>query len=373
MSSEKPYFIGLMSGTSLDAIDAALVDFSANPPRLVASANTSIPQPLHQQIIALCTPGDNEVQRMGITDGQLGKLFAQAANNLLAQTAIDAAEVCAIGSHGQTIRHEPQAATPYTLQIGDPNIIAQHTGITTVADFRRRDMAAGGQGAPLAPAFHAALFRSSSANRAMLNIGGMANLTLLPATSSKPASGFDTGPGNVLLDSWCQLHQQQSFDKNGAWARSGSTDTGLLQQLLETAYFGKTPPKSTGRELFNHNWLSQQLNTYGKAVAAADVASTLAELTARSIADDLQRYFPACSELFVCGGGAHNAYLLERIAALCPDIQVASTNELGIAPDWVEAIAFAWLAKCTLSRQPANLPVVTGASEKCILGGVYYA
>lgn len=372
MSSKQPYFIGLMSGTSLDAIDAALIDFNPDQPRLIAAANTSIPQQLRQDILDLCSPGNNEILRMGRTDYQLANLFAQACNELLASSGVDASQVHAIGSHGQTIRHEPNLSTPFTLQIGDPNIIAQLTGITTVADFRRKDMAAGGQGAPLAPAFHSALFRSESADRAILNIGGMANLTLLPSDASLEATGFDTGPGNALIDHWCQLHLNQAFDLNGDWARSGSIEEALLEQLLSAAYFKTPPPKSTGREFFNYEWLSGHLNNYSKVISPEDVAATLVELTARTISQDLHFHFTDCKEVYVCGGGAHNNFLMERIAKLNPGRLILTTQTLGISPDWVEAIAFAWLAKQTLQRKTGNLPAVTGASNPCILGGVYY-
>lgn len=373
MSSEKPYFIGLMSGTSLDAIDAALVDFSSSQPRLVAAVNTPIPEQLRQDIIALCTPGDNEILRMGRTDHQLANLFAEACQKLLASTGIEASQVQAIGSHGQTIRHEPDLNTPFTLQIGDPNIIAQLTGITTVADFRRRDMAAGGQGAPLAPAFHTALFRSSSVDRAILNIGGMANLTLLPSDFNQVATGFDTGPGNVLMDHWCQLHLGQSFDPDGEWARSGDIDVDLLKLMQSDDYFKAPPPKSTGRELFNSEWLSGRINEHSKPASPENIATTLVELTARTISHDIQTQFAHCKELYVCGGGAHNGFLMERLSQLNPNRQVFTTDTLGIPPDWVEAIAFAWLAKQTLERNAGNLPAVTGANEPCILGGVYYS
>ena len=368
------YFIGLMSGTSLDGVDAALLDFSDGQAQIVATHSSALPSELKQQLLALCSPGDDEIRRMGIADHQLGNLFAEACRQLLATSGITSAQVSAIGSHGQTIRHMPEGNTPFTLQIGDPNLIAQQTGITTVADFRRRDMAAGGQGAPLAPAFHAAMFRSTTTDRALVNIGGMANLTLLPANPSSPVYGFDTGPGNVLMDSWCQRHQQQSFDKSGQWARAGKVDSALLDQMLTTPYFKASPPKSTGRELFNQQWLDQQLKQAGTEITSVDIAATLTELTAQTICADLEQHFSCCQEFYVCGGGAHNAFLMTRIDALTgPSIKVYSTGVLGIAPDWIEAAAFAWLAKQTLNHQTANLPSVTGANSPCILGGVYYA
>lgn len=374
MSAAQPYYIGLMSGTSLDALDAALVDFSDKTPRLVATSTTDWPASLKHQLLSLCSPGENEIARMGAADHLLGKLSAQACQNLLEQAGVTANQVAAIGSHGQTIRHQPAGSTPYTVQIGDPNLIAQSTGITTIADFRRRDMAAGGQGAPLAPAFHAAVFHSNTKNRALVNIGGMSNLTLLAADSTQSITGFDTGPGNVLIDCWCQQHLGKSFDNAGKWARSGTVIPQLLQQLLSDSYFSSPPPKSTGRERFNQAWLNQQLKESQLSISTEDVAATLTELTAQSICHDLRQHFPDCEELLVCGGGAHNTYLLERIANSAPaGVVIDSTEKLGIAPDWVEAVAFAWFAKQTLEREPSNLPAVTGASTQCVLGGIYYA
>jgi len=374
MNADNKYFIGLMSGTSLDSLDAALVDFSEPLPKLEATLTTELPESLKSQLLALCSPGDNEIQRMGVADHQLGKLSAQACQTLLNSAGITANQVAAIGSHGQTIRHIPEGNTPFTLQIGDPNLIAQLTRITTVADFRRRDMAAGGQGAPLAPCFHAAMFSSPKTKRALVNIGGMANLTLLQANSAHAVIGFDTGPGNVLIDSWCQRHLNKAFDQDGQWANSGNNNTPLLSQLLKNPYFSSLPPKSTGRELFNQQWLDQQLKYGYLNISPADIAATLTELTAQSICNDLERHFVDCEELLVCGGGAHNSFLLERINALtAPQVIVKTTSDVGIAPDWVEAAAFAWFAKQTLAHQPANLPSVTGANNACILGGVYYA
>jgi len=374
MNANKRYFIGLMSGTSLDSLDAALVDFSAPLPQLIATLSTELPASLKSQLLALCSPGDNEIQRMGEADHQFGKLSAQACKALLSSAKISADQVTAIGSHGQTIRHAPKGDHPFTLQIGDPNHIAQLTGITTVADFRRRDMAAGGQGAPLAPGFHAAMFRSAEKQRALVNIGGMANLTLLHLDSTKPVTGFDTGPGNVLIDGWCQRQKNKAFDEDGQWARSGNINTSLLEQLLATPYFSSPPPKSTGRELFNQPWLDQQIKSSDEDINPADIAATLTELTARSICNDLQQHFSGYEELLICGGGAHNSFLLERINTLtAQEVFVGTTSLLGIAPDWVEAAAFAWLAQQTMEHKPANVTSVTGAASDCILGGVYFA
>lgn len=372
MATKEPYyFIGLMSGTSLDAIDAALVDFSKDTPNLVQHHQHPLPPQLRVKILALCTPGDNEIERMGECDVELGALFAEAALELMQQAKLDAEQIQAIGSHGQTIRHCPNDKYPFTLQIGDPNQIAQRTGITTVADFRRRDMAAGGEGAPLAPIIHREVF-SVDHDRAILNIGGIANLTLLPGDKSIPPTGFDTGPGNVLIDTWYQSHQQGQFDRDGNWASKGKVIEPLLSQLLSDPYFQLPPPKSTGRELFNANWLEQQLASY-RDIEAQDVCATLVEFSAKTISDHLQKQFPDCRELFVCGGGAHNSFMLERLADQLDGCRVGTTDELGVSPDWVEAIAFAWMAKQTLERKAGNVPSITGADQPCILGGVYYA
>lgn len=361
-----------MSGTSLDAVDAAIVDFSSSTPELLCHHQHPLPTDLRSKVLSLCTPGENEIERMGECDIEMGQLFAAAALQLLENAKIPTGQIQAIGSHGQTIRHSPKSQQPFTLQIGDPNVIAHITGITTVADFRRRDMAAGGQGAPLAPAFHREAF-SSKNDRAILNIGGMANLTLLSGDAHLPDTGFDTGPGNVLIDAWYQQHQQGQYDKDGAWAAGGKAAPILLEQLLTDDYFHLPPPKSTGRELFNSQWLQHKLSQTNRDYSPQDVCSTLVELSAKTISNDLNRYFSQCHELFVCGGGAHNRYLLSRLAAHSPQCKIATTADLGIDPDWVEAIAFAWLAKQRLEEKPGNVISITGATQPCILGGLYHA
>ncbi len=373
MAATSALFVGLMSGTSLDGIDAALVDFSDGV-RLIAAATYPLPTELHAQLLALCQPGDNEIERMGRADRALGLELAGAVNQLLAKAQVDPQSVRAIGSHGQTIRHRPPSQTigepyPFTLQIGDPTTVAHHTGITTVADFRRRDIAAGGEGAPLVPAFHQAVFSGGEA-RAIVNIGGIANVTGLHSDS--PVTGFDTGPGNTLLDAWIQRHQQQPFDRDGAWAASGQALPTLLEQLLQDAYFAAPPPKSTGREHFNLSWLDRHLHSHPGATAQ-DIQATLVELTARSICQGIAALPFTVEQVFVCGGGAYNHHLMRRLQSLLQPTQLASTQSLGIAPAWVEAAAFAWLAQRTLSGKPGNEPAVTGAEKYCTLGAIYPA
>ncbi len=362
------YYIGLMSGTSLDAVDAALVSFSDKQCELQQQLALPVPNAMRRQALALLTPGENELQRMAQLDVLFGRLFAEAVNTLLETSAVSPTQIKAIGSHGQTLRHYPDADCPSTLQIGDPNIIAELTGITTVADFRRRDMAAGGQGAPLVPAFHEAMLRSPRENRLVLNIGGIANLTLLPADPAQAVTGFDTGPGNGLMDAWMEHHRQTPMDANGDWAASGRVDEALLKRLLDDDYFRQPPPKSTGREVFNLDWLATKTDD---STLPEDVQATLAEFTALSIARAVHDYAPDYSQLLICGGGVHNAYLRSRLAAALPQHYLGSTAEKGLHPDWVEAMAFAWLAKQTLEGRAGNLPAVTGARRPVILGAIY--
>ena len=364
------YYIGLMSGTSVDAIDAALVSFDNNNIKLHSALNYPISDELRQQLLTLITPGENELVRMNQLDVKLGRLFSEAVLALLKQTNIPTTQVKAIGSHGQTLRHFPDSETPGTLQIGDPNIIAETTGITTVADFRRRDIAAGGQGAPLVPAFHQSLLRDKKINRIILNIGGIANITVLEKDFAKPVIGFDTGPGNALMDSWIHKHTQQTHDKNGDWAASGSIHQQLLDTLLTDPYFNQPPPKSTGRETFNMQWLDQQLQNFAE-LSKEEIQTTLTELSAVTIAQATIKYAPDTEQVLVCGGGVHNKYLMKRLAEHLPKQLIQSTQVVGIDPDWVEAMAFAWLAKQTLNGQPGNLPSVTGARHPVVLGGIF--
>lgn len=365
-------YIGLMSGTSMDGIDAALVTFGDRRVELIHCSRLDYPEALRQWLFqAIRTPAECAVDRIGQLDHWVGECFRDAALKLLDEAAVAATSVRAIGSHGQTLRHQPRAARPFTLQIGDPNIIAAGTSITTVADFRRRDVAAGGEGAPLAPAFHHWLFSQAGSVRAVLNIGGIANVTML-AESIDEVTGFDTGPGNTLLDSWIRDHQGKPYDAGGAWSRSGAVSEPLLAAMLDDPYFTQAPPKSTGFEYFNRSWLKGRLDSPGvPAVSDADVQATLAELTARTVATSLLAHAPDIETVLVCGGGVHNDDLVARLKEYLTGSDVRSTEEFGLHPDWVEAVAFAWLAMRCLGGEPGNIPRVTGASRPQVLGGIY--
>lgn len=363
-------FIGLMSGTSMDAADATLVNFSAGKSKLIATHRTPLTAELRAALLTLCVPGPNEIERMAELDARLGELFAETVLALLKKSGVKATAVQAIGSHGQTIRHQPTGPYPFSLQIGNPALIAQRTGITTVADFRRADIAAGGQGAPLVPAFHNAVFRSSEHDRVVVNIGGIANITVLPKDAKQPVTGFDTGPGNVLLDVWAERHLGKRMDEDGRFAATGKMHEGLLAGLSSDSYFALAPPKSTGREHFNIAWLDAVLQEYAD-ISAQDAQATLCELTAASIAVAIQKHAPTSKEILICGGGAHNVHLMQRLRARLSQCSVESIEKYDISPDWVEAMAFAWLAKQTLEGKPGNLPSVTGAKRGVVLGGVY--
>ncbi|MBX3709878.1 MAG: anhydro-N-acetylmuramic acid kinase [Gammaproteobacteria bacterium] len=368
----KELYIGLMSGTSVDGIDAAIVDFSSSLPYITATHYTPYPPELRDKILALCQQGENEIHRLGELDVLLAKKFAQAVNELLKKKSVAPQSIQAIGSHGQTIRHYPHQPHRFTLQIGDPNTIAAETGITTVADFRRKDIAYGGQGAPLVPAFHQHVFASHHTHRAIVNIGGISNVTVLNQDASQPIIGFDLGPGNVLLDAWINHHQQQKYDVDGTWSAQGTIHPELLTNLLHHDFFQLSPPKSTGREEFNLPWLNSKLRNFRKDISAVDVQATLVELTARSIIDAIHQQLPA-GEILICGGGTHNAFLMSRLHDLAaPQFIVDTTQKYGLDPDWIEATAFAWLARQTLKREPGNLPSVTGAKQPATLGGIYY-
>ncbi|ATP10592.1 anhydro-N-acetylmuramic acid kinase [Aeromonas salmonicida] len=363
-------YIGLMSGTSMDGIDAVLVMMDGDELRVEAAI--SHPWPTARELHELCTPSDNEIDRMGVADNLVAREFATATHALLAKAGLTPKDIRAIGSHGQTIRHRPQLR--FTLQIGNAALLAALTGIDVIADFRTMDMALGGQGAPLVPAFHQALFAKPGALRVVLNLGGIANISVLPGNAGG-VYGFDTGPANTLLDGWYRRHQPDggNYDAGGQWAASGRLIPALLEKLLTHPYFAVPAPKSTGREMFTLDWLDGELA--GSAYAPVDVQRTLQALTCHSIARQLPALDEAQSrpELFVCGGGAHNAPLLSELANLLPGWRIASTTELGIAPDWVEGAAFAWLAQRFIHRKPGNLPAVTGASRLAVLGALYPA
>ena len=357
-----------MSGTSMDAIDVALVRFEEDSLSLIAYSQLPYADEVRRAVRNLS--GDSAIDEVSNMDAILGSLFADAIQTVLEQTGVKAADVTAIGSHGQTILHLPDAQPPRTLQIGDPNIIARWTGIVTVADFRRMDMAVGGQGAPLAPAFHARYFRTHESDRVILNVGGIANITLLPRDPALDVTGFDTGPGNGLLDDWNQLHNGTPMDRDCEWAESGTAREDLLWHLLGDPYFELSPPKSTGRDYFNLEWLVRYLEAYPDALPE-DVQATLLLLSAHSIVEAITREAPATTELYICGGGVHNPRLLKELRQELPAVKIVSTSALGLHPDAVEAVTFAWLAKQRLDGAPGNLPAVTGARQPVVLGGIY--
>jgi anhydro-N-acetylmuramic acid kinase len=362
-----PLYLGVMSGTSLDGMDIALIEQS-DTTRLLATHFLPMPDVLRAELLELCAPGPDELARAAVAEQRWVELAAEGISSLLRQHGLDAKAIRAIGSHGQTVRHEP--ARGFSIQIGNPALLAELTGICVVGDFRRRDVAAGGQGAPLVPAFHEALFGAPDSHRAVLNIGGFSNLSLLQP--GQPVRGFDCGPGNVLMDAWIQRHRGVSYDRDGSWAASGHVQPALLQALLSDPFFATQGPKSTGRELFNLAWLDGQLSVLPH-FAAQDVQSTLLELTATSTVSALTAAMNQTEQLLVCGGGAHNRSLMARLAELLPGCVVSSTEAHGVPADWVEAMAFAWLAHCCLEGIPANRPSVTGARGLRVLGAIYPA
>jgi anhydro-N-acetylmuramic acid kinase len=358
-------FLGLISGTSVDGIDAALVRFSPAP-QVLFGRTYPLPAALADEVLRLSQAEARiTLDEAGRLDTRIGQAFAAVALQALADSGTAAADVTAIGSHGQTLRHDPRDDAPFTLQLGDANVIAERTGLTTVADFRRRDVAAGGHGAPLMPAFHAAVLRAEHEERAVLNLGGIANLTLMPRGGA--VRGFDTGPANGLMDAWCLEHRGQPYDRDAAFAREGRVDEALLATLMADPWFALPPPKSTGRDQFQLQWLRARLG----GQSPADVQATLCELSASTVAEALQREQPACARLLACGGGAHNPLLMQRLAARLPGVAVASTASVGLDPDFVEAAGFAWLARETLAGRPGNLPAVTGAAGPRVLGAIY--
>ena len=371
-TTSKQLFIGLMSGTSLDGVDGVLADFSGSQPRVLAHRAMPFAPALKQELLALNTPSDNELHRAALAANGLVRVYAQTVQALLSDTQTSAHEVRAMGAHGQTVRHQPGAfdGTGYTLQLNNPALLAELTGIDVVADFRSRDVAAGGQGAPLVPVFHQGIFGQANRTVGVLNIGGIANLSVLHANGD--VLGFDCGPGNALLDHWCQAHTGHAFDNNGTWGASGTVIDPLLQTLLAEPFLHQAPPKSTGRDLFHPTWLAHQLNGHANA-KAADIQATLTEFTARACVNDVQRHAADATELIVCGGGALNGLLMQRLQAGLPHVRVLSSAERGMPPLQVEAAAFAWLARQTVLGLPGNLPKVTGAQGARILGGIFKA
>lgn len=353
-----------MSGTSIDGADAILADFTDPTPRVIGFQSVPFASDLRADLLALNAAGDNEIERSHLAANRLAECYANAVTALLKQAGVTANEVIAAGCHGQTVRHRPDFG--FTVQLNNPALIAELIGIDTVADFRSRDVAAGGQGAPLVPVFHDGVFRSPDETRVVVNIGGIANVTILQP--GKPAWGFDCGPGNCLMDAWIDKHRGTPFDENGCWAAQGQLLAGLASECLADGYFCKAPPKSTGRDHFHLAWLERRLTGSKRAV---DVQATLLELTAVSIATAIQRYAPDCSRALLCGGGAQNGALMARISQLLPGAKVDTTNAYGVPAQQVEALAFAWLAKQTIQRSSVDLRSTTGSRHAVVLGAIY--
>jgi anhydro-N-acetylmuramic acid kinase len=361
-------YLGLMSGTSIDGVDAVLADINDTSCQVLHAATTAFPAPLLARLSRIVEVPQTTLRELGALDHALGEFFADCALDLVQRSGVPLSAIAAIGHHGQTIFHQPTGPERFTMQIGDPNVVAAKTGIVTVADFRRLDMACGGQGAPLVPAFHVWRFGHATEQRAVVNIGGIANITALHP--NQPTVGFDTGPGNTLLDLWIRRCRGQSFDDDGRYAASGRADETLLSQLLQDPFFAAPAPKSTGRELFNMEWLERQL-AGTRRIADADVQATLAELTAATVVAGVHGALDSCRRLIVCGGGARNADLLSRLQRRTQAL-VETTAAHGLSADWVEGAAFAWLARARLRMRPGNLPSVTGARRAAVLGGVYW-
>lgn len=365
-------YIGLMSGTSMDGVDGVLADFSNGAIRVLADASAPFPPDLRTTFMALNRSGPDELHRAALAGNELAGLYGQVVQALLTSSGCEARQVRAIGAHGQTVRHQPQAhgGTGYTLQINNPALLAEMSGIAVVADFRSRDVAAGGQGAPLAPFFHRAVFGRRDETVGILNLGGIANLTVLRPDGSQ--LGFDCGPANALMDLWCEQHNGHPFDRDGAWAASGTPSVALLEKMLAHTYFVQPPPKSTGRDLFHAHWLTDHLAAFDP-LPPADVQATLAELTARSCADAVLTHGRSIGELLVCGGGAFNGHLMRRLQSLLPFMAVKPSSERGLPPMQVEAAAFAWLARKTVLQEPLDLPKTTGARGARVLGAIWPA
>ena len=368
-STMSDLYVGLMSGTSLDGADGVLVDFSGTHLKVLAAASERFTGAFRAELLSLNSPSGNELHRAALAANQLANVYAKVVQALLRDVS---ASVIAIGAHGQTVRHQPQIEAGYTLQLNNPARLAELVGIDVVADFRSRDIAAGGQGAPLVPAFHQSVFGQVGTTISVLNIGGISNISVLPDDETAPVLGFDCGPGNALMDAWCQQNTGQSFDAGGAWAASGKLIPTLLNSLLKDPYFAKPPPKSTGRDLFSQQWLAGKLAPFLEE-RPADIQNTLTEFTASACINSVCSYGKDSKELVVCGGGAFNLHLMRRLQAGLPQLRVVSSSSHGLPPLQVEAAAFAWLARQTLQRLPGNLPSVTGAAGPRILGAIYPA
>lgn len=363
-----------MSGTSLDGVDGVLADFGAHPLTVLAHASAALDPELKAELLALNQPGSNELHRAALAANALMRVYADVVSQLLVTSSVSAAQVNAIGAHGQTVRHQPQLhdGTGYTLQLANPSLLAELTAIDVVADFRSRDVAAGGQGAPLVPAFHQTVFGEPGQAVAVLNIGGMANLTALSPALSAGVTGFDCGPGNALMDAWCLRHRGLPFDAAGAWAATGQVQADLLKAMLAAPFFALPPPKSTGRDLFSPAWLEQQLGNFAE-LAPADVQATLTELTAKACADSFRDYGSNSQRLIVCGGGAFNTHLMARLQTLLPDVLVTRSDDHGLPAQQVEATAFAWLARKMIRREALSLQSITGTRGARVLGAFYPA
>jgi anhydro-N-acetylmuramic acid kinase len=370
----KNLYIGLMSGTSMDGADCALVQINDNQIQVIDFICRELPQNLKQDLLEISANKATDLRKIGSSDIAVAQLFAASVIEILKKNSIQTCSVTAIGSHGQTVWHEPQkfaGHTPFTMQIGDPNTIALATGITTVADFRRKDIAAGGQGAPMVPAFHAEIFRNSAMDRFILNLGGIANITFLPKDQTKPI-GLDTGPASVLMDAWIRQHRKKEFDDKGNWARSGNINSLLLGELLDEPYFNLQSPKSTGRELFNIEWLNRKLLRIEAEVATEDVQATLLQFSVETIKREILK-IRRNGEIIACGGGVHNQVFLDRLKDSLGDFAITTSAEHGLNPDCVESVAFAWFASKTLRREPIDFTPFTGARHPIIAGGIYYS
>ncbi len=368
------YYIGLMSGTSLDGVDGVLIKLEADRLSVLTHASAPLALPLTAELLALNQPGPNELHRAALAANALMRVYAKVVKELLSSASLNPKQVLAIGAHGQTVRHQPQLHddTGYTLQLANPALLAELTGIDVVADFRSRDVAAGGQGAPLVPVFHQAVFGHSGQTIAVLNIGGMANLTVIGPNLTQDVLGFDCGPGNVLMDAWCLRHLGQAFDVYGHWAAAGRVQSDLLNAMLSEPFFALAPPKSTGRDLFNSKWLAEKLAGFPD-LTPIDVQATLTELTANACAACVRHYAIDSKKLIVCGGGAFNANLLQRMQMLLPGVSVENSEAHGLPALQVEAAAFAWLAGKAMRREALHLEPITGSRGQRILGAIYPA